>query len=161
MPVEKGSEIPIGGAVTKRCNKLIAIERTEVVRKRMFRGDATSRIVSELAQEWGLTERMVWNYVQKVYVELEEQAKVTRTPAKIAHRKEQLEYLYERALTDRDMRTALNAMNLICKIEGAFQPQEHRVTLETEEQKRNRLAQLLKNRQDYIDAQYEEVEQED
>lgn len=161
MESTEGDKIPVGGEITKRCNRIIALERTEKIRKRMFKGHATSRIVSETAEEWGLSERMVWNYVRKVYMELEEQAKITNTPAKMAHRREQLENLYETALLNKDMRTALNAMNLICKIEGAFQPQEHNFNVihsMSDDEKRKRLDFLQRSRQDYIEAQYEEVE---
>lgn len=150
---------PRGGAVTKRVNGAIAEQRLRDVRKRMLTGTPSTQIAEEYALEWGVTERQVQNYIAKVTHEMAECGKLFRTEAKVAQRRNQLENLYQKAYTDGDLKAATQIMNLLCKIDGAFSPTEHNHTLETREQKEQRLKFLYEQRKKYVDAEFEEVDE--
>lgn len=93
--------------------------RLERVEEMMCSGIATERVLTKVAEEYDITTRQARNYVSKVYARWQKQAAVDAP-----YRREKLfrmtERFFARAVANKQLALASQALNLLAKMAGAF-----------------------------------------
>lgn len=153
--------------VLKQCAKIMTQQRKDEVRMLIKAGCSFSTIEKDMCEKWGVEERLVRNYIAKVMHEITEISRMYNNEQRVSQRRLQLENLYETCMLAKDFKSAASAMDKLCRIDGVFAPDQvkhdvaHRLAALSPEAKDQRLKFLLKERQKYIDADYDEVISDD
>ena len=137
----------------------LARERLEVVDGLLRNCLSHSAITAILAKQWDVTRRQVRNYIRKAYDVWDEDARLVAgdtsvRAARINLRRAQLEGILETAMSASppNLSAAVQAMDRLCKVEGAYapielginvnDPTEERIANMTSNDKRKRLAEI-------------------
>lgn len=154
----------MGGAVTKRVDSFITLQRLKEIRQMVQNGRPSTSIAEEKSAEWGVTERQVYNYLQKVMHEMQK-ADEKYVKMRKSQRRAQLERLYEKCDANGDFKTAANILVQLCKLDGVNSPEsvthdvKHRLAVMSDEDKLARLKELEGEKKEYIEATYTEVDE--
>jgi len=84
------------------------------------KGTPTKQIILQCMKTWGIKERMAERYVQGAYEILAKAQEGEELCSKKAKALAMREYLYNRALAEGDVKTALQTLDSMAKINGLF-----------------------------------------
>lgn len=152
----------MGAAVTKMADQFVILQRVKEVREMVQDGRPSVSIAQEKSVEWGLSERQVYNYIQKVMHEMKE-ADAKYVAMRASQRRAQLERLYEKCLAQEDLKTAAGILAQLCKLDGVNAPEavqhdvKHSVAVLSPDEKQARLQELMAERQNYLEATFTET----
>ena len=150
-----------GNRTGVRSAKALARERLDLVDNMLHKCYTHSAICALLAKEWNIQPRQVRNYIRKVYKLWAEDAEKTLVD-RVSLRRTQLEQVLEDAMhrriqvngktvADPDLKTAVQALDRLCKVDGAYAPVEVETTMKgrldikamTSDDKRKTLNELM------------------
>lgn len=142
--------------------KRIPPERLRLVAEMMARMYPSREIAKQCAKQFGVTERTIYNYIDKIGQESAAHLKHER-PYRKARMMETLANFYQRAMAARAFGPALQALDRMCRLDGLFEAEvvehhhTHRTTADeiremTTAQRRARINELLRLRREQVDG---------